>query len=479
MQTQLGFTQSMLCSTSSDAMEHPFLRMPLHLLTLILSRLDDMHSLGLAIKSYRLLYAAYQDDTNTVLKSIIRNQIPPDLMRYAVAAYDARYVNRDDKEALHELVVDSLARRDRRGRTFQEWFLKYKIENNAGAPALAAELSSMHSIVQHFSRRFLDDTLPLAPQVFGPARSPSTEASANEVFRAQRALYRFQIYCNVGFRDNHNAIPGEDLTHGWSSALKECQKYHHFRSFSPWVNEQLACMHDYLERDLSKAFDEVAAHDVEWGAKSADWLSRGKANTQKQAYLSYGLYFLIQLDRAEGYEQRSQLLKSKGLPYTSQFLAAQLPYAPPQDICGCCPPGKYTLGVRRRWTRAEIDSNLRAEDTDGPDDLDSGPFDIWWYVHKHSFVQDSVFQDENSLLRRYGYVMWDVPMMFDRDEVRSRVHAARGQAVADHEEVEKGRDQMESSWRERTTIFEDGGRGYWSADDLSHVTWERENKDAS
>lgn len=236
----------------SDAMEHPFLRMPLHLLTEILSRLDDMHSLGSAIKSHRLLYAAYQDDKDTVLKSIIRNQISPDLMRYAVAAYDARYVDRDDEKALKQLVVDSLAHRDRRGRTLQERFLEYRIGNNASTPALAAQLSSTHSVVQHFSRRFLADTLPLAPQVLGPDRSASENASENEIFRAQRALYRFQIYCNLGFRDNIDTNPGGDLTQGWSSALRECQKYYHFRSFSPWVNEQLACMHDYLERQLSK-----------------------------------------------------------------------------------------------------------------------------------------------------------------------------------------------------------------------------------
>lgn len=33
------------------------------------------------------------------------------------------------------------------------------------------------------------------------------------------------------------------------------------------------------------AFDEVAAHDVEWGAQCVDWLSRGMANKCKQAYV--------------------------------------------------------------------------------------------------------------------------------------------------------------------------------------------------
>jgi hypothetical protein len=235
-------------------MEHPFLRMPLHLLTLIISELDHLHSLGSAIRSHRLLYAAYQDDTKTVLKSILRNQIPPSLMRYAVVAYDACYIDRDDEKALDELLVQTFARRDRRGVTFHERFIRSRIENKAGAPALAAALSSTHCVIQHFSRRFLADTLPLAPEVFGPARSGSAEASADETFRACRALYRFQIYCNLGFRDDHIGDLGGDLSQGWSSVLEECQKHTHFRAFSPWVNEQLACVHDYLERELSIGF---------------------------------------------------------------------------------------------------------------------------------------------------------------------------------------------------------------------------------
>jgi hypothetical protein len=247
----------MSSSSSPTAMEHPFLRMPLHLLTLILSELDDMQSLGSAIRSHRLLYAAYQDDTNTVLKSIIRRQIPPSLMRYAVAAYDAHHTNRDDKEALSGLVVGLLSRRDRRGRPLQESFLKHRIEDKTGAAALAASLSRTHSVIQYFCRRFLADTLPLAPEVFGPARSPSAEASADEIFRTCRALYRFQIYCNVGFHDNHNGEPGRDLSQGWSSVLRECQEHTHFQAFSPWVNEQLGCIHDYLERVLSRGLSSM------------------------------------------------------------------------------------------------------------------------------------------------------------------------------------------------------------------------------
>lgn len=194
--------------------------------------------------------------------------------------------------------------------------------------------------------------------------------------------------------------------------------------------------------------------------------------------LSYGLHFLFRVDRAESYEQRLQLLKSKGLSSTSHFLAAYLPNATPQDICRCCPPGNSPLADGLVWTREEVETNLSAKDTDGPDDLNSGPFDIWWYVNKRSSVHDTVFQGHNTILRRYGYVMCDVLEFFDKEEVRSRVRAARRQNVADRDEVNQVRSQMERSWQERAAIYEDGGRGYWSAADVSHITWERAKQDA-
>lgn len=47
-------------------------------------------------------------------------------------------------------------------------------------------------------------------------------------------------------------------------------------------------MHNYQEDVFSRAFDEIAANDIQWGAESVDWLGRGTLNEHKQAYV--GLY---------------------------------------------------------------------------------------------------------------------------------------------------------------------------------------------
>lgn len=59
--------------------------------------------------------------------------------------------------------------------------------------------------------------------------------STNEVTRIERSLYRFEIYCNL-FRDSaqFTFAPGPE------------QREAYFSKFSPWENEQLACVQDYL-----------------------------------------------------------------------------------------------------------------------------------------------------------------------------------------------------------------------------------------
>lgn len=52
-------------------------------------------------------------------------------------------------------------------------------------------------------------------------------------------------------------------------------------------NVRISSLHSFrCTSNKLLAFDEVAAHDVEWGSLSVDWLSRGHLNEHKQAYVS-------------------------------------------------------------------------------------------------------------------------------------------------------------------------------------------------
>lgn len=138
--------------------------------------------------------------------------------------------------------------------------------------------------------------------------------------------------------------------------------------------------------------------------------------------------------------------------------------------------GDSRLG-RSAWTRFEVDNVLREERTEGPDGLNSNPYEIWRYVHNDCFANNCVFRTRNSVLRKYGYVMWDLPEDAVPKESRRRLRSAQQQAIMDGEEIEKKKSEMEQSWKERATIYAKGGRGYWDARDTSRITWENKTED--
>lgn len=231
-------TQNKQC----DAMPQPsFPQMPLHLISLVLSELDSIQSLGSAILSHSSMYAAFNENPKTIMFRILLNQIPPNLMTYAAITHEASKDENRTNRRLKRLFSTSLDRSDSHTPEFQEWYLWWRLNHQNSGPAFASSLSKTHLLVKHFTRRFLSDTLPLADRdLFGECQHNTKPPSRREIYRIRRAFYRFQLYCNI---INNNPEPLEGPIH---------RAHLFFKYFSPWVNEQLACIHDYLEGILSK-----------------------------------------------------------------------------------------------------------------------------------------------------------------------------------------------------------------------------------
>lgn len=225
--------------------ESAILQMPLHLLVIILSRLNDMQTLGSAILSNSLFYAAYKDDPKIIVRSVIRRQIPTYLLRYAANAHQASRVDRQDKWAMMRLNGW-----DMREGPLHEWLARWEQDPTSASAAVAASLSKTHRVIRYYCQRFFRDTVPFVSELYGPLSSHAEfrEPSRAERYRVYRALYRFQIYCNLGFRNEQDLQPSPE----WAKDFRHGREATIFGAFSPWVNEQLACLHDYLERRLSR-----------------------------------------------------------------------------------------------------------------------------------------------------------------------------------------------------------------------------------
>lgn len=282
-----------------------FQKLPLHLLSMIMVELDCMQSLGSAILSHSLMYAAFCDDTKHIVQSILRNQIPPELMHYAAAAFESKFIDNRNGPRVGSFLGTAFEGwfRVQNGAPFQRWCLKWMFKKNfvrgygvrtifgrnrditeyaaLDGKTIASLFSKTYTIVDYFCTSFVNERLPLSQGVITGQTSGNRHPSNREIFRIKRALYLFQIYCNIVFQRESDFHPDRQT----KRIRKGYLDIHFFSSFSPWVKEQLACIHDYLEEVLSKTFDEIAAHDIQWGAKSVDWLAQGRSNEHKQAYV--------------------------------------------------------------------------------------------------------------------------------------------------------------------------------------------------
>jgi hypothetical protein len=216
--------------------------MPLHLLSLMLSQLDSMMpTLASAILSHSSLYAAFAEDRDRIVRAILRNQISPELMVYAFPTYLAGLPGFDpcdfsNIESFLRLHIDRVF--EFRLPVQPDLFTKPgPVEMH-----LASTLSKTHAIIEHFTTEFVQDTLPLRRTELGLLQDDSNPTSSAELFRIHRAMYRYQLYCNL-FRHPYNQQQRRRL----GTVLV----VYFFARFSPWANEQLACIHDYFERVLS------------------------------------------------------------------------------------------------------------------------------------------------------------------------------------------------------------------------------------
>jgi len=99
---------------------------------------------------------------------------------------------------------------------------------------------------------------------------------------------------------------------------------------------------------------------------------------------------------------------------------------------------------------------------------------MWLEAHKHCYMSDVVYNEEHPRLRWYGYVLWDAPCpLIKEDLLQKQMLDARRRSLLDVLQLSDSRDKMKKSWKERTAIYKNGGRGYWDEGDLSQVVWDQ------
>ena len=214
--------------------------LPVHILRLVLCQLDTIRSLGCAILSHSLFYVAFNEDSHTVVIEILALQIDLRLLPFARAVQEADAVDNSDPATVETFLEDRL---DERNPDAGDWS---RLRSYQLSIPIAAAISKLHTIVDYFTDDFASRTLPYCEPPLG-IRHRKRYPSLAESYRIQRALYRFQLYCSLFFRNASDLAPNSDRR----QKIEFILHMGFFHYFSSWENEQLACMHDYLEKVLS------------------------------------------------------------------------------------------------------------------------------------------------------------------------------------------------------------------------------------
>lgn len=200
---------------------------------------------------------------------------------------------------------------------------------------------------------------------------------------------------------------------------------------------------------MNTAFNDVAAHEVEWGERNIsvhEW-------SYIESFLSLGLGFVHRVVEAKTYEERFETLRLE-LSMDIDFLTHTLNEEDFENA-------DKNVGDLTEEERGVI---LHPQFFPDPD---PGPAEIWFWAYAAYSVGYVYAETDQRFLRKRGYVFFDQARLNEWE-----VFSKPFENVGDPSEEESiYEDDMNHSYEERDRIWELGGRGYWSEGDESKLVW--------
>ncbi|KAK3897507.1 hypothetical protein C8A05DRAFT_19750 [Staphylotrichum tortipilum] len=246
----------------------------------------DSSSLSSALLAHPLFRVTFQVYQQRILKESLLNLIPPKLLALAFATHDAATIDYSDWNMIKRLLEQLTEVQGGSNPRPLSWPLTRRT---------VAAIERVHLMVQYFTSDFVQQAIPRLNRIFETTR-PETYISQYEELRILRAFYRFQLYCNIFGRKTVDAAKQAPPTiRGWprqpwpgkSPEDVQCELELFFWPWPPWANEQLACVFEYLETNISVYFNDVASHDIEWGRRQVDWVEPTVAIPHRQFLVSW------------------------------------------------------------------------------------------------------------------------------------------------------------------------------------------------
>jgi len=206
-------------------------QLPLHVIAAILAQLDTIRQRYLTILSHRIFLQAFNDSHGSIARSVVANQIPESNLAFDVALLQSTKINPEDGDAVHKVLKSLMA-----------------ASSNTKGPTLTslaslslfdyAFLSQNHAAAESLAQNLAEEVIPVFTARMG-LEPPSSGLTTHETRRLVRIFLRYRVMCILFCLDD-----GENASQSARSRF--------FSAFALWENEQLFCVHSYLERKVTE-----------------------------------------------------------------------------------------------------------------------------------------------------------------------------------------------------------------------------------
>jgi hypothetical protein len=201
--------------------------LPAELKVIIFLALPDLISLKSIALTSRSLYNAVKSTERYFVRPFLSKELEFDVLPEAAAVIASSRIKSRTKPQMVTCAANHL-------RCRSTWNKKFDF-----TLADALYMSKLHKKIQYFTKNFFltafQDLCWEETHNHEVPESHPAPLTRNETARIMRAFYRFEVYCNL-FRyeqkqQNYTAEEQQELFFSW---------------FSPWENEQLACVETYF-----------------------------------------------------------------------------------------------------------------------------------------------------------------------------------------------------------------------------------------
>ena len=206
---------------------HFLASLPTELAQAVLSFSPDSFTLRALVLSASSFYRTFLTAQNLILNAVLHNEHAGGVLPDAMAALMSSHVQPRNKKEIGEFLF--------------QYQPHLQLVPESWSLSDSLKLSRIRRSVRYFAGDYAA-TLALNPVTGVHDEHPKT-LTRTEMDRIERALYRFEVLCNL-FRTT-------DIMAGIMRGDMDEQQHLFLRKFAPWENEQLGCIYHYLWSRLS------------------------------------------------------------------------------------------------------------------------------------------------------------------------------------------------------------------------------------